>query len=112
MTNMKSALLSLSLVILSTFTAAGHASLSNGGVHFAATSQVIEQIQSELAQQQNWMISTIWEDFGVEVTAKDYSAETMKQLRALHKALKKGEAIQAEQFNNIIIACRRGHAVC
>ena len=112
MTNMKSALLSLSLVVVSTFTASGHAALSNGGVHFAATSQVIEQIQSELAQQQDWMISNIWEDFGVQVTAKDYSAETMKQLRALHKALKNGEAIQAEKFNNIIIACRRGHAVC
>ncbi len=107
MKNIRSALLSLSLLSAMIFTASGHASLSNGQVNHSAQAQALVQMQSELIQQQDWMTANLWEDFGVQVSVKDYSSETMKQLRALHQALKNNEPLAQGQFSHIIITCRK-----
>ena len=83
-----------------------HASFSSGGIN---ASQIYSnnQIQSALIEQQDWMVESLWKDFGVQVQTKSYSAETLKQLRELHDAFKSNQPVDQSKFNQIILACPR-----
>lgn len=108
--NIKSAVLSfsfLSAVILSASSNA-NASFSDGNARASYQSEMQAQWQNEWMIQQDWMVMNIWNEFGVEVKTKDYSAETMKQLRTLHDALKNNKPFSIEKNGNLILmACPR-----
>ena len=99
---LKSALIGSSLLIALTLSFTSH------GAHSDVGANSWGQIESELVNQQDWIIENISADFGVEVQTKSYSARTMQQLRTLHKALKNNEPITLQQLDQIVVDCRRG----
>ena len=93
------------LVTLAMSLSTAQAAPSDGGV------SAMTQIQAEFVAQQNWMVDSLWNDFGVEASAKDYSPESLRQLRNLHDAFRNNQRnnqpIRFEQFNQIQIVCRK-----
>lgn len=79
-----------------------HAAVTDGGIHS------MTQIQAEFVAQQDWIVESLWTDFGVQAQIKSYSPTSLRQLRSLHDALKNNQPVRIEQFDQIQFACKRG----